>query len=216
MAEISRLQPPLFFCFACRRRGLSFTLFISPTPSSPNAPCALAPTHQSTNLGHRVAAVLGVARTLLVRRLDDEADGARGGDDRRSAAGAVEAGASGPGRRRGQARRPDEGGGEHSLLQLLRFDGLLCVRSTPKSFSREDEKKKISDSKSWFDFFSSLCRLSHFSRFVPPSSKKVKGGTRALRPLFSSSIFSSSPSSRGARKLLTPLPSRWRRERRRT
>ena len=103
-----------FFFFACRRRGLSFCFHQSAVAPLLRALFYRA-TQQTTNLGHRVATVLGVARTLLVRRLDDEADGARG-DDRRSDrdAGAVEAGASGPGRRRGQARRPDEGGGEHS------------------------------------------------------------------------------------------------------
>ena len=117
-------------------------LLLSSSPFAPALACSLFARHDKaqTNLGHGVAAVLGVAGTLLVRRLDDEADGTRGGDDR-SDAGAVEAGASGPGRRRGQARRPDEGGGEHGKL------GCCEKLSASRASSRRDEgRKEIYDS----------------------------------------------------------------------
>lgn len=116
--RFSSAQPPLLAC----RRGLVFSRSTSPCRVARGSPAFLfSRRHDAqTNLGNGVAAVLGVARTLLVRRLDDEAD-AGGSDDRRSDrdAGAVEAGAARAGRRRGQARRPGEGGGEH---------GRCCVR----------------------------------------------------------------------------------------
>ena len=74
-------QPPLFFfCLPppWPELLLSFVAVVACFVS-------LRVTHSRprTDLGHGVATVLGVAGTLLVRRLDDEAD-ARSSDDRRS------------------------------------------------------------------------------------------------------------------------------------
>ena len=121
MVEISRRSRRFFFFLVFSPPPWPQLLSIHQLkPSRPLLQHARSLTKQPTNLGHRVAAVLGVAGTLLVRRLDDEADARSGDDDRRGSgdrdAGAVEACASGPGRRRGQARRPDEGGGEHTCF----------------------------------------------------------------------------------------------------
>lgn len=111
-----------FFAF-CRRRGHIFCLFprllvSRSTLKSSSIQIAI----DETYLGDGVATVLGVARTLLVRRLDDEADALRRSCDDGSGdgdAGAVERRAPCAGGVRRQARRAREGRRQHALVAEL-------------------------------------------------------------------------------------------------